>query len=105
MERVIRDVGYEVPWDRTELLVLGMMGTHCQSIIEKAVGAMPGVVRAAVNLGTDSLSVEYAGAVVSAGQIKKTIRVLGYQVSEKGEGESALDRERRPASGRSVASS
>jgi Cu+-exporting ATPase len=95
MERVIRDVGYEVPWDRTELLVLGMMGTHCQSIIEKAVGAMPGVVRAAVNLGTDSLSVEYAGAVVSAGQIKKTIRDLGYQVSEKGEGESALDRERR----------
>ncbi|MFQ5879567.1 MAG: copper ion binding protein, partial [Dehalococcoidia bacterium] len=95
MERAVEEIGYEVPWDRNELLVLGMMGTHCQQTIEKAVGEMDGVVRVKVNLGTDTVVVEYAGAVVSAAQIKGAIRELGYQVSEKAEGEAALDRERQ----------
>ncbi len=95
MERAVRGIGYEVPWDRLNLLVLGMMGTHCQTIIETAVGALPGVVRVKVNLGTDSAAVEYAGSVIDSGKIKKTITSLGYQVSEKAEGEAALDRERQ----------
>ncbi|MEX1253646.1 MAG: heavy metal translocating P-type ATPase [Dehalococcoidia bacterium] len=94
VEKAVRGVGYEVPWERIELLVLGMMGTHCQDAIEKAVGELPGVVRVQVNLGTDSATVEYAGSITSAAQIKRTIRGLGYQVSDKGTGDSTLDRER-----------
>ena len=94
MAQAIRAIGYRVPWERSEFLVLGMMGTHCQAIIETAVGEMPGVVSVRVNLATDSVAVEYAGAVVAAAEIKKAIRGLGYQVSEKAEGESSLDRER-----------
>lgn len=94
MEHAIHDIGYEIPWDRIELLVLGMMGSHCQSIIEKAVGELDGVVSVKVNLATDTAIVEYAGTAISAAQIKRTISELGYQVSEKGEGEAALDRER-----------
>src|SRR3972149_1864587 len=52
VEKAVTGIGYEVPWDRIELLVLGMMGSHCQSIIEKALGEMPGVVHVRVNLGT-----------------------------------------------------
>src|SRR3989337_4006111 len=34
IERAIEDVGYEVPWARLELLVLGMMGgAHCEENI------------------------------------------------------------------------
>lgn len=95
VERAIEDVGYEVSWDRAEFLVLGMMGTHCQSAIEKAVGELEGVVRVKVNLGTDTAAVEYMGRVISAGQIKKMIQGLGYDVSEKVGGEAALDRERQ----------
>lgn len=95
LERAIHDIGYEVPWDRIDLLVLGMMGTHCETIIGKAVGELPGVVRVKVNLGTDSVAIEYAGSVIDSGRIKKTIASLGYQVSEKAEGEAALDRERQ----------
>jgi len=95
MERAIKDVGYEVPWSTVEVLVLGMMGTHCEQNITKAVSALPGVASVRVNLGTDSVSVEYSDALTSAAQIKNTIRALGYQVEDKGQGEDALDRERR----------
>ncbi len=95
MERVIEEIGYEVPWSRIQLLVLGMMGTHCEEAIKKALGQVPGVVSVEVNLGTDTVTVEYSEAMVSAAVIKKTIRSLGYEVSEKGEGEDALDRERQ----------
>ncbi len=95
MERVIEEIGYEVPWSRIQLLVLGMMGTHCEEAIKKALGQVPGVVSVEVNLGTDTVTVEYSEAMVSAAAIKKTIRSLGYEVSEKGEGEDALDRERQ----------
>jgi Cu+-exporting ATPase len=95
MAEAIQGIGYEVPWDRIELLVLGMMGTHCQTIIEKAVGDLEGVAKVEVNLGTDTVTVEYAAGVISPAQIRKTIRELGYEVSDKAEGEAALDRERQ----------
>jgi len=95
MERAIHDIGYEVPWSRVKLLVLGMMGSHCEENITKAVSALPGVASVNVNLGTDTVTVAFSEALVSAGAIKKTIRDLGYEVSDKGEGEDALDRERQ----------
>jgi Cu+-exporting ATPase len=95
MAEAIQGIGYEVPWDRIELLVLGMMGTHCQTIIEKAVGDLDGVAKVEVNLGTDTVTVEYTAGLISPAQIKKTIRELGYEVSDKAEGEAALDRERQ----------
>ena len=95
MERVIEDIGYEVPWARLQLLVLGMMGTHCEEAIKTALSALPGIVSVEVNLATDTVTVEYSDALVAAAEIKKTIRSLGYEVSEKGEGEDALDRERK----------
>jgi len=95
MAEAVRGIGYEVPWDRIELLVLGMMGSHCQTIISKAVGELEGVAKVEVNLGTDTVTVEYAASRISAAQIKKTIRELGYEVSDKAEGEAALDRERQ----------
>lgn len=95
LEQAITGVGYQVPWDRIELLVLGMMGTHCQDNIERAVGALDGVARVQVNLGTDTVTVEYTASLISASQIRRAIRDLGYNVSDKAEGETALDRERQ----------
>src|SRR3990172_3108076 len=68
LERAITDIGYQVPWDRLELLVLGMMGSHCQQIIERAVGELEGVASVKVNLGTDSMLVEYAAGMISPAQ-------------------------------------
>jgi Cu+-exporting ATPase len=95
IERAIEDVGYEVPWAHIELLVLGMMGAHCEESITAALKALPGVVSVQATSSTDTVVVEYSEALVSAAAIKKTVRGLGYKVSEKGEGEDALDRERK----------
>jgi len=95
IERAIEDVGYEVPWARLELLVPGMMGAHCEENISAALNALPGVVSVRATSATDSVVVEYSQALVSAATIKKTVRELGYQVTEKGQGEDSLDRERR----------
>jgi Cu+-exporting ATPase len=95
IERAIEDVGYEVPWARLELLVLGMMGAHCEENITAALTALPGVVSVRATSATDSVVVEYSEALVSAAKIKKTVRELGYEVTEKGQGEDSLDRERR----------
>ncbi len=95
IERAIEDVGYEVAWARLQLLVLGMMGAHCEENIGGALKALPGVVSVQATSATDTVIVEYSEALVSAAAIKKTVRELGYEVSEKGEGEDALDRERK----------
>jgi Cu+-exporting ATPase len=93
-QQAIEEIGYEVPWSRLELLVLGMMGTHCEEAIKQALDGVSGIVSVEVNLGTDTITVEYSGDLVSAATIKKTIRGLGYDVSERGQGEDAMDRER-----------
>ena len=80
---------------RADFLVLGMMGTHCQTIIEKAVGEMAGVAAIQVNLATDTAKVAFDPKLTDAGRLQKTIQEMGYQVEEKVEGEAALDRERQ----------
>jgi Cu+-exporting ATPase len=94
MERAVTDIGYEVPLARLDLLVIGMTPGHCDLIIEKALRALPGVRNVVVNCATDTVHVDYLDVAVSAVTIKTTIRELGYEVSEKGEGEGGADRER-----------
>jgi Cu+-exporting ATPase len=91
IERAIEDVGYEVPWARLELLVLGMMAptARIRSWPERSPGVVscaPPQPRTASPLSTQAL--------VSAATLKKTVRELGTR-SLKGQGEDSLDCERR----------
>jgi len=94
IERAIEDVGYEVPWSRLQLLVPGMTDGEGEENVTAALKALPGVVAVQATSATDTVSVEFSEALVSGATIKKAVRGLGYEVSEKGEGEDALDRER-----------
>src|SRR3972149_994421 len=80
--------------ERITIPVSGMHCAACVSKVERALGEVSGVEGAQANLATDNATVAFAGSVTSAAQIKRTIRELGYQVSEKEAGASALDRER-----------
>src|SRR3990170_2075899 len=93
-ERAIRDVGYEVGRDTLQLQVTGMSCASCVSSIEGAVGNLPGVASVAVNLNAGTARIEYYAGTGSPAQIKKTIRDLGYEASERLDGTAALDRER-----------
>lgn len=95
MAERIKEIGYEVPGAHIDLLVLGMTPGHCEHIIGPAVRNLPGVQDVEFNFATDTVAIDFLDSSVSAAEIKKTIRSLGYEVHDKGEGEESIDRERK----------
>jgi Cu+-exporting ATPase len=93
-ERAIREVGYEVGRETLQLQVTGMSCASCGAGIEGAVKVLPGIAAVAVNLSAGTAKVEYYPGTITPAQIKKTIRDLGYEASERLEGTAALDHER-----------
>ncbi len=93
MRKAVADIGYEVVLDNAKLHITGMTCASCVANIEKAIGDLPGVEKIVVSLNTESASLEYVQGVMPLSEIRKTIESLGYGVSEKVEGQEALDRE------------
>jgi len=62
--------------------ISGMTCAACAMRIEKAVGKLDGVAKAAVNLATEKLTVEYDETKTSDSAIKETIEKIGYGVVE-----------------------
>ncbi|WP_274608167.1 heavy metal translocating P-type ATPase [Bifidobacterium phasiani] len=58
--------------------VTGMTCAACQTHVEKAVGALPGVSRVTVNLLKNDMVVEYDDAAVTGGQIVDAVEKAGY---------------------------
>jgi P-type Cu+ transporter len=94
LEKAVRQIGYKVPWDRAELLVPGISEPESQTAVEEALRAIPGVVAMKLDPESASALVDYSGAVASVAEMKKALRALGYEVSEKEDGVTSLDRER-----------
>ncbi len=68
-----------------EKQVLGIRGMTCAACarrIEKAVGKLPGVEQASVNLTSEKLHVEYDSGRLTLDKIKETITALGYGAEE-----------------------
>ena len=95
MARSVEQIGYDVPGAKISLLVLGMTAGHCEHVIGPAVRGLAGVRDVAFNFATDTVTVDFLDSAVSAAEIKKTIRSLGYEVEDRGEGEEGIDRERK----------
>ncbi len=95
MARSVEEIGYEVPGAKIDLLVLGMTAGHCEHVIGPAVRGLAGVRDITFNFATDTVSVDFLDSAVSAAEIKKAIRSLGYEVQDRGEGEEGIDRERK----------
>jgi len=92
--KAIQDVGYAVVADELALQIPGMRSAHCEGVVKRGVASLPGVVRVEANGNIGAATVWYHAGIVSAAEIKQTIRDLGYEVAEKVEGEAALDQER-----------
>jgi Cu+-exporting ATPase len=56
----------------------GMSCASCVAKIETGLTAMPGVIRASVNLATEKATVDYLPTVTGTNAIQETIRGLGY---------------------------
>ena len=64
---------------RLVLPVQGMTCASCVAHVEKALAAVPGVTRVAVNLATESAAVE-GGATVDVGALRQAVDAAGYEV-------------------------
>ncbi|MFN3973853.1 MAG: heavy metal translocating P-type ATPase [Dehalococcoidia bacterium] len=94
MKKAVDEIGYTVVLEQAKFQVTGMMGSHWEEVISKALGELPGVYRVVANASAESVRVEFAPDITSKAEIRRTIEGLGYSVTEKVEGAEAADRER-----------
>jgi Cu+-exporting ATPase len=87
--QAIRHSGYDVAVAAMDIPVEGMTCASCVAKIEKELLERKGVLKAAANLATGRLHVEFLSTEVSASDLKRIIRSLGYRPLEAGEGEEA----------------
>lgn len=95
MQRAVEDVGYAVPTSELTLDIRGMTCGSCVAHVEEALKELDGVQEAIVNLGLGTARVTYIPGVVSTLGMKRAVRDVGYEASERSQGADALDRERQ----------
>ena len=79
------------------LPVRGMHCAACVGKVERALGGVPGVEQAAVNLATEQASIAYDPARADVATLRAAVAAAGYELGElprAADGESAPDRER-----------
>ena len=75
----VREAGYEVPTERLELGVTGMTCANCVSTVERTLTRrVPGIVSAAVNLGTERATVERLPGTAPWSDIAAALEKAGY---------------------------
>jgi Cu+-exporting ATPase len=79
MEKAVKDAGYDVVNREVTLKIGGMVCATCVQTIEAALRALPGVISANVNLGTEKAYVTYNPSVSAIPDMKKAIEDAGYQ--------------------------
>ncbi|MEW9676807.1 heavy metal translocating P-type ATPase [Lentibacillus sp. L22] len=81
----IENVGYGVLMEKAELDVFGMTCAACSSRIEKVLNKQEGVQFAAVNLTTETASIEYNPGLVDLKALIGKIKNIGYDAKPKAE--------------------
>jgi len=66
--------------EKTMINVEGMSCEHCVNAITKAVKALPGIAKVAVDLAAKSVMVEYDSSKTPLDKIKAEIEERGYDV-------------------------
>ncbi len=94
MVAAVRDVGYDVVFDKVTLPIGGMTCASCVMHVENGLRSVPGVLSASVNLATERATVEFIPGLVSIGDLKRAVQDVGYEVLDVGGTEQELvDRE------------
>ncbi|MCS6869559.1 heavy metal translocating P-type ATPase [Thermus sp.] len=83
----VEEAGYEPVVARAEIPIRGMTCAACAARVEGAIGRLPGVLSARVNLATERAWVEYLPDTLSLARIRQAIREAGYEPWETQEEE------------------
>ncbi len=82
----IQDAGYAPVMEERELGVGGMTCASCVRRVERAIGKLPGVLSASVNLSTEKVAVRYLPEVVSLARVREAVKDAGYEPIDLDEG-------------------
>ncbi|MCW5898970.1 MAG: heavy metal translocating P-type ATPase [Flavobacteriales bacterium] len=97
--KAIRDNGYDVPTLRRTLPVTGMTCASCVGSVESMLLATPGVLKAAVNLATNTVQVEYVPGVIDERRMRAVVQSIGYDllIGEEQDATADLEEAQRAA--------
>jgi Cu+-exporting ATPase len=93
LAQTIHDLGYEVPTRALTLSVGGMSCASCVAKIERGLHALPGVVRASVNLATERATIEALPSVRTE-DVRRAVERLGYTAGASETAAADVDREK-----------
>jgi len=97
--QAVRDTGYEVATETMDLAIGGMTCAVCVNHVQKALGKVPGVTEANVNLATERATVTYVPGVTGIADFAAAVADAGYEVltrpdaAGQAEGVRAIDGE------------
>ncbi len=77
----IKSIGYDIPLQKTELIIAGMSCASCVVTIEKGLRHADGVVEASVNLGAERAFVTHLPGI-GFQELKKIVEASGYKAME-----------------------
>ncbi|MBE0431199.1 MAG: copper-translocating P-type ATPase [Dehalococcoidia bacterium] len=77
---VIADAGYGVALEKATFRVGGMTCASCVANVEKALGGVPGVISASVNLASEKASVSYLKGEAGMAEFRQAVEEAGYSV-------------------------
>jgi P-type Cu+ transporter len=82
LKHAVSDAGYDVPSQTLRFAVKGMTCASCVARIEQALSAVPGVLKAAVNLATESANVQVVSGAASGRDLRAAIEAAGYEATQ-----------------------
>ena len=91
--QAIRDSGYDVPTMKRTIPVTGMTCASCVASVESMLLATPGVLKAAVNLATNTVQVQYVPSVIDERGMRKAVQSIGYDLVIEAEQSGTTDLE------------
>ena len=78
--KAVRETGYDVATDTMDLSIGGMTCASCVAHVQKALGELPGVVEANVNLATEKATIAYVPGTVGLAEFEAAVSRAGYEV-------------------------
>ena len=90
----IKDHGYGVPTVMRTFPVTGMTCASCVNSVQTMLEAQPGVLKAPVNLATNTVLVEYVPGVIDEAKMKGVIQSIGYDLVIEETHDATADLER-----------
>ncbi len=99
----IEDIGYGATVAKQTIPVTGMTCAACSARVQRELAGVDGVLKADVNLATESATVEYLPTQAGFRELREAIRRAGYDVLKTQPGEDIVEREQREREARYLA--